>query len=54
MKGTNRETIERDMLLINLSETTVITGTLDWLVGFGCVVAHGQDISRNGPTPEPP
>ena len=54
MKGRKRETVERHMLPTNLSESTVVTAALDWLAGFGGVVARGRDISPDGPAPEHP
>ena len=41
--------VERDMLLIHLSESTVVTAALDWLERFGWVVARGQYIFPNDP-----
>ena len=54
MTDRKRKTVERDMLLNNLSESTVVIAALDWLARFGWVVACGQDISPNDPTPERP
>ena len=46
--------MERDILLTNLSESTIVVAALDWLKGFGWVVASGQDFSPDGFMPECP